>query len=59
MTLNWRLLLLAIRCFKIVLSISLQQALAFQIPGQATGNGVAELIEFAVGRGFNPAKPCG
>ena len=29
------------------------------IPGQEMSNGVAELIEFAVGRGFNHAKPCG
>ena len=28
------------------------------IPGQEMSNGVAELIEFAVGRGFNHATPC-
>jgi hypothetical protein len=32
-----------------VLDISFQQTLAFQIPGQAIDNGMAELIEFAVG----------
>ena len=48
-----------IQCQITVLGISLQQTLAFQIPGQATGNGVAELIEFAVGRRFDPAKPRG
>jgi hypothetical protein len=37
-------------------TLTFQQTLAFQIPSQATGNGVAELIEFAVGRGFNPAE---
>ena len=39
--------------------IPFQQSLAFQIPGQTMGNGVGELIEFAVGWGFNPAEPCG
>jgi len=39
-----------------VLGILFQQTLAFQMPGQATSKGVAELIEFAVGRGFNPGN---
>ena len=39
--------------------IPFQQTLAFQMPGQAMGNRVAELIQFAVGRGFAPAEPRG
>jgi len=45
--------------FGCIAVIPFQQSLAFQTPSQTMGNGVGELIEFAVGWGFNPAEPCG
>ncbi len=37
--------------------IPFQQALAFQVPGHAAGDGVRQLGEFIIRRRLDPAKP--
>ena len=37
--------------------IPLQQTLAFQVPGNAVGNGVCQMGEFITGWRLDPAKP--
>ena len=37
--------------------IPFQQALAFQVPGHAAGDGVRQMCEFIIRRRLDPAKP--